>query len=55
MKNIFLLAITSALLASFPVPSAADAPAATDSSADSSNSTEILEITRHAPTKLSPS
>ena len=54
MKNIFRLLITSALLVGFPLVSAADAPTTPDSSTDSSESVEILEITRHPPTKLSP-
>ena len=54
MKNIFRLLITSALLVGFPLVSAADAPTTPDSSTDSSESVEILKITRHPPTKLSP-
>ena len=54
MKTIVPLAITSVLLVGYLPCSAAGAPTTPDSSTDSSESVEILEITRHPPTKLSP-
>ena len=53
IKSIVVFVITSGVLVGFPVGSGAAAPGATDSSTDSSDSVEILEITRHTPIKLS--
>ena len=60
MKTNVLLAITCSVFLGFPLSCAADTPTAPDSTTDSvtstagSESVEVLEITRHPPTKLSP-
>ena len=54
MQTNVLLAITCSVFLGFPLSCAADEPAARDSSTDGRDSVEVLEITRHPPTKLSP-
>ena len=54
MQPVILLIITSVVLVGFPLGAVADAPSTPDSSTDSTESVEILKITRHRPTKLSP-